>query len=196
MKPLVWILLGVLMTVLFQMLWSSKWSFSAQKPGDYAADGPVLDIREALGGRYLSEGVIFDYTGRAKARFKAVMTGQFSASGGVLDEEFTYASGAKQTRQWRLNFLSAETFSATADDIIGEASGTISGNTIRMQYKLRLSEDAGGHVLDVVDWMYLTDEGTIINRSEMRKFGLKVAELNAVFKHRDIAETMLLEAAE
>ena len=48
-----------------------------------------------------------------------------------------------------------------------------------MRYKLRLAEDAGGHVLDVVDWLYLMENGTIVNRSQMRKFGIKVAELVA-----------------
>ena len=51
-----------------------------------------------------------------------------------------------------------------------------------MKYKIRLPEDAGGHVLSVVDWMYLVDNGTILNRSQMRKFGVKVAELVATMR--------------
>ena len=51
-----------------------------------------------------------------------------------------------------------------------------------MTYRLKLSEDAGGHVLDVTDWMYLMDNGVIMNRSEMRKYGLRVAELIATMR--------------
>ena len=32
------------------------------------------------------------------------------------------------------------------------------------------------------DWMYLMENGTIINRSQFRKFGVKVAELVATMR--------------
>jgi hypothetical protein len=37
-------------------------------------------------------------------------------------------------------------------------------------------------VLDVTDWMYLMENGTIINRSQFRKWGVKVAELIATMR--------------
>ena len=37
-------------------------------------------------------------------------------------------------------------------------------------------------MLDVVDWMYLAPNGTILNRSQMRKFGITVAELVATVR--------------
>ena len=51
-----------------------------------------------------------------------------------------------------------------------------------LKYTIELPGEAGGHRLDVTDWMYLTENGTIINRSEMRKFGFKVAELVATMR--------------
>jgi hypothetical protein len=73
-------------------------------------------------------------------------------------------------------------FTATADDVIGTAQGEQSGAVARITYRLRLPPEAGGHVLDVTDWLYLTENGTIMNRSEMRKFGFKVAELIATMR--------------
>ncbi|TVR45575.1 MAG: DUF3833 family protein, partial [Rhodobacteraceae bacterium] len=32
------------------------------------------------------------------------------------------------------------------------------------------------------DWMYLVDDKTIVNRSQFRKFGIKVAELVATMR--------------
>jgi hypothetical protein len=46
-----------------------------------------------------------------------------------------------------------------------------------LRYRIRLAPEAGGHTLDVIDWMYLMENGTIMNRSLFRKFGIKVAEL-------------------
>ncbi len=37
-------------------------------------------------------------------------------------------------------------------------------------------------MLDVVDWMYVMENGTIMNRSQFRKFGIKVAELVATMR--------------
>lgn len=34
----------------------------------------------------------------------------------------------------------------------------------------------------VTDWMYLADNETIVNRSQFRKFGFKVAELVATMR--------------
>ena len=48
-----------------------------------------------------------------------------------------------------------------------------------MRYRIKLPETIGGHVLNTVDWMYITPDGTIINRSQFRKFGFRVAELVA-----------------
>ena len=59
------------------------------------------------------------------------------------------------------------------------------GPALQLRYKFRLPEDAGGHVLDTTDWMYLTPNGTIVNRSQFRKFGIKVAELVATMRPKE-----------
>jgi hypothetical protein len=53
---------------------------------------------------------------------------------------------------------------------------------VQLAYRLRLPKDAGGYLLNVTDWMYLTHNGTIMNRSQFRKFGVKVAELVATIR--------------
>ena len=78
--------------------------------------------------------------------------------------------------------MSGNTFTATADDIVGEARGNISGSTIKMEYQIVLPKEAGGHTLTATDWLYLMENGVILNKSEMRKFGFKVAELVATLR--------------
>ena len=56
------------------------------------------------------------------------------------------------------------------------------GSAVMLSYKLKLSEDLGGHVITVIDWMHLLENDTIFNRSEFRKFGFKVGELVATFR--------------
>ena len=71
---------------------------------------------------------------------------------------------------------------AEAPDLVGTGSGQQMGGSVMLRYRIRLPEDAGGHVLSVTDWMYLAPNGTIINRSQFRKFGIKVAELVATMR--------------
>lgn len=163
-------------------LWQSVWSFGAQKPEDYAGATPRFDLRQALSGPMLSEGVLFDYTGRANTRFIAEMTGLWSAEGGALSETFRYDTGGVQSRRWEVSFGKDGRFTATAGDIVGEATGIQSGDTAMLRYRLRLPEEAGGHVLDVTDWMYLMENGVVMNRSQMRKHGVLAAELIAVIR--------------
>ena len=51
-----------------------------------------------------------------------------------------------------------------------------------MRYRIKLDASAGELELNVIDWMYLMENGTIMNRSQFRKFGLPVAGLIATMR--------------
>ncbi len=157
-------------------------SFRAQNPSDYADTGPAFSLKTHLSGEILAEGLIYGPTGKMTNSFVARMIGEWDGDTGTLSEEFTYSNGKQQRRKWFLKLGEGNRFTATADDIVGEAQGTVSGSTIKMEYRIVLPDDAGGHTLTATDWLYLTENGTIMNKSEMRKFGIKVAELIATMR--------------
>ncbi|WP_371169433.1 DUF3833 domain-containing protein [Aliiroseovarius sp. 2305UL8-7] len=157
-------------------------SFRAQSPDDYADTTPLFSLKEHLNGRFASEGLIFGPNGKMTNSFVAEMVGEWEGSTGTLSEKFTYSNGREQNRKWFLKLGNGNTFTATADDIVGEAQGTMSGSTVSMKYTIVLPEEAGGHTLTATDWLYLTQDGVIMNKSEMRKFGVKVAELVATMR--------------
>jgi hypothetical protein len=173
------IFLSLAIVGLLLVLWRPTVGFRWQTPEHYSDTAPGFDIKKHLGGNMVSDGVIYGPTGRVVTRFVADMEGVWDGETGTLSEFFSYAGGGGIERKWFLEMGENGTFTATADDIIGVATGVQSGATVQLKYKLKLAEDAGGHILDVVDWLYLMENGTIINRSQMRKFGIKVAELVA-----------------
>ena len=178
-----YIVSGILICLSLTFVWDHFWSFRAQQPSDYAAEEPAFSLPAVLSGGYTAHGVIFDYSGRANVRFSAEISGDFDESGGVLSERFTYDGMPEEdTREWQIRFTGADNFTATAADVVGTAEGVVMGNAVRMTYRLQLPARAGGHVLDVVDWLYLLEDGTVVNRSEMRKYSIKAAELFAVFR--------------
>ncbi len=169
--------------LLFLMVLSPRWmGFRAQRPQDYAGKGPAMDPRKHLSGPILCEGVIYGPTGRVTSRFVAEMEGTWHGNKGVLKERFQYDTGTIQNREWRLSLGNDGTLKAEADDLVGHGTGTVEGPSVQMLYKLRLPAEAGGHVLNVTDWMYLCENGTIMNRSQFTKFGIKVAELVATMR--------------
>lgn len=157
-------------------------SFRFQSPNDYAETGPHFDLKRHLSGEILSEGLIFGPNGKMTNRFTAKMVGTWEGDTGTLTEEFTYSNGKTQSRKWYLTLGPDNTFTAAADDLVGEAQGVVSGATVRLSYDIILPQESGGHTLQATDWMYLTADGAILNKSEMRKFGLKVAELIATMR--------------
>ncbi len=159
--------------------------FRAQKPADYAKLEPRVDIRKHLSGPIRCEGVIYGPMGRVTSRFTADMDGRWDGNRGVLAEHFSYDSGTRQDREWRLTLGNDGRVEAEADDLVGKGLGQQEGATLRLNYTIRLPESAGGHALQVTDWMYLVDERTIVNRSQFRKFGIKVAELVATMRRVD-----------
>ena len=177
------VLLGLLpvLALAFYLL-RRKAGFAAQRPEHYDATEPPFDLRRHLSGPIDCEGMIYGPLGRVTSRFEARMEGHWDGATGRLAEHFFYSSGTRQDREWHLKMGNDGTFTATAADVIGEAQGVVSGTTVRMTYRIRLPDEAGGHVLNVTDWLYLTEGGVILNRSEMRKFGIKVAELIATMR--------------
>ncbi len=135
-----------------------------------------------LSGRILCEGVIYGPLGRVSSRFVADMIGTWDGNTGTLAETFRYDNGTIQERCWTLRVDGAGRIRADAPDLLGTGTGTQSGPAVQMKYRIRLDASAGGHVLDVIDWMYLMENGTIMNRSQFRKFGIPVAELIATMR--------------
>lgn len=149
---------------------------------DYAGETPRLDLREYLSGPLTASGIFFDHAGRADLRFTVDMEGSWDGSTGTLAERFRYSDGRTDERIWTIRFDGDENFTATAHDVVGEAKGGQQGNAAMMEYRLKIPRDGDEIVVSMEDWLYLQEDGTLINRAKMRKFGLTVGELVITFR--------------
>jgi hypothetical protein len=144
--------------------------------------GKAQSLTFVLNGPLLCEGVIYGPTGRVSSRFVADMHATWDGNVGRMTEHFRYDSGATQDREWTLTLGNDGSIRADAPDLVGTGTGMQSGPGVMLNYRIKLPADAGGHELDTTDWMYLVENGSIINRSQFRKFGIKVAELVATMR--------------
>ncbi len=182
MSPVFALFIGSLLSLTLLFGLSRLIGFRTQKPGDFATNGPDFDMRTHLNGKILCEGVIYGPLGRVSSRFVADMVGTWDGNTGTLAETFRYDTGVVQERCWTLHVDTAGIIRADAPDLVGTGIGTQKGPAVQMLYKIKLDPSAGGHELNVIDWMYLMENGTIMNRSQFRKFGIPVAELIATMR--------------
>ena len=150
---------------------------------DYADQKPTLDIRHYLNGPLEAEGILYDIHGKADLQFHVSLVGKWDGNTGVLTEHFVYSDGRKDERVWTIRFTDDHHFTATAHDVEGNAIGSQNGNTVNMQYLLHAKRAKGDTIdLSMDDWMYLLNSKTLINRTQMHKFGVTVGELVIAFR--------------
>ncbi len=151
---------------------------------DYAAEKPVLDMRQYFNGTIDAYGVFTDRSGKVIKRFTVVMKCSWDGDTGVLDEDFTNSDGTKDRRVWTLKRGADGKYTGTAADVLGEANGEEKGNAFRWGYTLKLPVD--GKIVEVQfdDWMYLMSDKVMLNKAVMSKFGFKLGEVTLSFVKR------------
>jgi hypothetical protein len=127
----------------------------------------------------LAYGIVKDRDGKIIRSFKGELYGSWDVHGvGTLDEFFVYDDGETQKRVWKLKpTKDAKKFIGTAGDIVGEAPMIANGNTVMIDYTMRVPYGDSTIDIDVQDWLHLQNDGVIINHSKMKKFGFEVGEL-------------------
>jgi hypothetical protein len=148
----------------------------------YQAEGPKLELQTFFAGKTTAHGLVKDWRGKVIRRFYATIDGTFDKDGkGTLAEVFYWNDGEVQTRTWQVWRTGEGTFAGTAGDVVGQATGKASGNALNWRYMLAVNlgtpEKPNTINLHLDDWMYLLPDNTLLNITDMRKFGLKVGEI-------------------
>jgi hypothetical protein len=143
----------------------------------YNNTNPKMDIKEYFNGPIKAWGIVQDWRGRVISRFDINMVGKWEGDTGTLTEEFNYYEGRKQERVWTIKKMPDGSYEGTAPDIIDKAIGETRGSAARWSYIMNLPVDDTIYKIRFDDWMWLMNDGVLINRSYLKKFGLKVSEL-------------------
>lgn len=148
----------------------------------YKNNTPKLDLRTYLNGKTKAWGILENRKGEVTRRFTVEMETTWEGNIGTLKEYFIFDDGEKSERIWTITYKNDDTFTATAADVIGIAKGKQSGNALQMQYVLDLKVGKKNYHVKLDDWMYQLDEKTLVNKSEIKKFGITVARLTIFFE--------------
>jgi hypothetical protein len=68
---------------------------------------------------------------------------------------------------------------------LDKANGHSSGSAMRWAYKMDLPVGDTTYRITFDDWMFLMNDGVLINRSYLKKFGVTVAELTLFMQKQE-----------
>jgi len=93
--------------------------------------------------------------------------------------------GKTTPRTWQMRRLGNGVFEATANDMVGTARGTASGRTFHWTWTLATKPGNALKNVRMKQWMYLADNGTMMNRTIITKFGVRLAEVSEQFVRQE-----------
>lgn len=151
----------------------------------YKGTEPPLELKEYFTGPIKAWGLVQDRKGHVARRFDVTMVGTWDGDTGTLEEHFEYYDGETQKRTWTIKKIADKQYEGTAGDIIGKADGKTQGNAMRWAYQMNLPVGDKTYKITFDDWMFLMNDGILINRSYLKKFGVTVAELTLFMQKQD-----------
>ena len=153
---------------------------------DYKDKKPILKLEEYFNGKTIARGVFEDRFGNIKKSFKVFIDGSWDGKYLILKEDFIYDDGTKDYREWKLtkDQNNPNNYSGYADGVIGTASGSVSGNAFNWKYGFKLK--VGNSTLNVKfdDWMFLQEDGYLINIAKVKKFGITLGRVILFFEKK------------
>ena len=142
---------------------------------------PIFSLEDYFEGKTEAWGMFHDRFGNLKRTFKVDITGTLKSDTLTLDEKFLYDDGEQDSRVWTIKILGNNQYSGTASDVVGEAKGISEGNALNWKYKLNLKVGDSTILVDFDDWMFLQDRNILMNRAEVKKWGLNIGVVSITF---------------
>ena len=113
--------------------------------------------------------------------FRVDLTGHVRGKVLTLREDFRYDDGERDTKTWIFTRTGPNTYSGTREDVLGETTVRLSGNTARFTYRVDLNPGGKPNIVRFHDKLVLKEDGTLRNTALVTKFLLPVARVKVNF---------------
>ncbi len=165
------------------------------KPQDFADTEPRFLPEEYFAGKTRAWGLFQDRFGDVRREFTVDIDGHWDGSVLTLKEDFVYTDGEKEERLWKIQKLDNHHYEGTAEGVIGIAKGQAYGHVLKWSYKYALK--VGDSIWNVRfdDWMFLQQDGVMINRATVTKLGFEIGTLTLSFRKISDPETPVAAAS-
>ena len=140
-----------------------------------------FELLEYFDGETTAWGLVVDRFGNLQRTFKVKLVGKRDNTKLLLKEYFTYNDGEKEYREWVISKTENGSFEGRSKDTIGIAKGIKVGNTMRMVYDTTISIGETELRVSFDDRFVKADKKVVINRAEVLKWGVKIADVTIFF---------------
>ena len=127
-------------------------------------------------------GVFVDRFGTIRRQFNVEVKGTRTSDGFILDEDFLYDDGERETRRWIVTALGDRRYCGECADVIGTAAGKCTDNMLSWRYDFRLAMYGRKVAVRFDDVMVLQAGGVMVNRATVSKAGFRLGEVLLTFR--------------
>ena len=143
---------------------------------------PNLDPVRSFTGHVRSWGVLEDRSGQPTAAVTTDCTGVAEGADGLhMVQRLQVGTEPSVTRDWHMQRIAPGQYRATANDMVGDTIGEASGRAFHWQWTLALSPGNSLKNVTLDQWWFLQSDGSLLNRTTIRKLGYIAAEVTEHF---------------
>lgn len=152
------------------------------KIDDFADGQPKFMPEEYFLGESRAWGMFHDRFGNLRRQFSVDIRGEMVDGNLVLTEAFTYDDGETQQRIWRVTPQGGGRYEGRAGDVVGVATGMVSGNALHWTYRMNLKVGNSRWRVAFDDWMFLQSDDVMLNRASVTRWGFNVGVVTIAFR--------------
>ncbi len=148
----------------------------------FTGPGPVLDPVRFFTGHVRSWGVVENRSGQPTGVVTTDCEGVAEGTDGLrMTQRLVVSGDAPTVRTWQMRRIGPGRFEATANDMVGRATGEAAGRGFHWRWTLALSPGNPLKNVTMDQWWYLQADGSLLNRTTVRKLGYIAAEVTEHF---------------
>jgi hypothetical protein len=145
---------------------------------------PKFVMNEFFNGKLCAWGIVRSRNNEVSRKFIADIDAIASEITVELDESFVFDDGEVQKRLWQFK-KQQQQWIGLAGDVIGEAVGEVSGDTLHLTYDLAIQIDGDEVIVSMDDWLHLVDKRTLLGSTDISKWGFDVGRIDITIQKSD-----------
>lgn len=135
---------------------------------DYLEKATKIDIKKFFNGDLEGFAITQDGNGKIIATEAVKINGKWEENKGVVQQNFIYPDGKKDSRTWLITLNDDGTFDAVGHNVTSHGQGKQVGNTAQMIYGLTIPVNGVKKEVKFEDKMYLVDDKSMIAISSFK----------------------------
>ncbi len=149
----------------------------------FRSTAPAMDPIQFFTGHLASWGVLENRSGEPTRIVTTDCMGEMRDGTLRMTQRLTIGQDAPVTRTWQMRRAGPGRYEATANDMVGPAVGEAAGRAFHWTWTLATSPGNPLKNVTMDQWWYLLDDGSMLNRTTIRKLGVILAEVSEHFAH-------------